>query len=148
MPGPQKACPVVLRKAAAGLYDILAFRHPLAGTQLVKGAIEHGETPQQAAIRELFEEAGLTASAIAVLGSVQMSEPKQEWHFVLCEAGRQAETWTHWTSDGGGLEFSFFWHPLDREPDATWQPIFRRALSFIRQQMKSGIIRHDPIKRR
>jgi hypothetical protein len=36
MPGPSKASPFVLRRTARGL-EILAFRHPLAGTQLVQG---------------------------------------------------------------------------------------------------------------
>lgn len=115
----------------ASRVDILAFRHPLAGTQLVKGTIEVGESVQQAAIRELREESGLIATAIADLGSVQMFEPEQEWHFVLCEVDQSAESWTHRTSDGGGLDFDFFWHPLDQEPDETWHPIFKRAADFI-----------------
>ena len=75
---------------------------------------------------------GLVATAMTYLGSVQMSEPEQEWHFVICKVEQPAERWTHWTSDGGGLDFAFFWHPLDQEPDETWHPIFKRALNFIR----------------
>jgi 8-oxo-dGTP pyrophosphatase MutT (NUDIX family) len=140
MSGPRKACPVVLRETTAGRIEILAFRHPLAGSQLVKGTIEHGESIRQAAERELIEEAGIVARAIADLGSVQMLDPDQEWHLVVCAAAQLAETWTHWTSDGGGLNFEFFWHPLEHEPDTTWHPIFRRALAFIGEKVRSGFI--------
>jgi 8-oxo-dGTP pyrophosphatase MutT (NUDIX family) len=140
MSGPRKACPVVLRRTTAGHIEVLAFRHPLAGNQLVKGTIERTESIQQAAERELIEEAGVVATAIADLGSVQMLEPEQEWHFVMCAVAQLAETWTHWTSDGGGLNFEFFWHPLEHKPDMTWHPIFRRALAFIREKVHSGNI--------
>ena len=139
MSGQRKVCPVVLRGTLAGHVDILAFRHPLAGTQLVKGTIEIGESVQRAAERELLEESGLVGTAIVEFGSIQMSDPEQEWHLVRCVVEQTAERWTHWTSDGGGLEFDFFWHPLDREPDGAWHPVFRRALNFIRQRMRSGI---------
>ena len=138
MSGQRKACPVVLRETSAGRIEILAFRHPLAGTQLVKGTIEIAESVQRAAERELLEESGLVGTAIADLGTLQMSEPEEhEWHFVMCKVKQPAESWTHWTSDGGGLDFEFFWHPLDQEPDETWHPIFKRALNFIRH---SGIL--------
>ena len=118
MSGPQKACPVVCR-GIPGSKEVLAFRHPTAGYQLVKGTIEPSETIQQAAERELFEESGVVGVAIDYLGAVQMSEPEQEWHFVLCRVGSLLEAWTHRTSDGGGLNFEFFWHPLNEEADES-----------------------------
>ncbi|WP_410001350.1 NUDIX domain-containing protein [Rhizobium leguminosarum] len=39
--------------------EILAFTHPSAGNQFVKGTVEEGERPQDAAARELREESGL-----------------------------------------------------------------------------------------
>ena len=57
-----KACAVVLSRESPP--RILLFRHPQAGVQLVKGSIESGETAQQAALRELWEESGLRAVAI------------------------------------------------------------------------------------
>jgi 8-oxo-dGTP pyrophosphatase MutT (NUDIX family) len=45
----------------------MAFRHPLAGCQLVKGSIEN-EEPSAAAVRELYEEAGVRALADSDLG--------------------------------------------------------------------------------
>ena len=46
-----KACPVVFRDSS--LQQILAFEHPKAGLQLVKGRIEPGENARAAALREL-----------------------------------------------------------------------------------------------
>ena len=64
---PNKACPVILSCIAGP--RILLFRHPLAGVQLVKGTIESGETPAEAALRELSEEAGIDdASIVSDLG--------------------------------------------------------------------------------
>jgi|TARA_R100000027_G_scaffold36772_1_gene27027 8-oxo-dGTP pyrophosphatase MutT (NUDIX family) len=57
-----KACPVVLRNRENQL-EILAFRHSLAGIQLVKGTIEPNESSLAASQRELFEEAGRTLKA-------------------------------------------------------------------------------------
>ncbi|WP_222034522.1 NUDIX domain-containing protein [Rhizobium leguminosarum] len=54
----EKTCPVVTRRMNQGL-EILAFTHPSAGNQFVKGTVEEGERPQDAAARELREESGL-----------------------------------------------------------------------------------------
>ncbi|MFT3757807.1 NUDIX domain-containing protein [Thauera sp.] len=54
---PTKSCPVLLRRD--GEVGILAFQHPIAGFQIVKGSIEEGESPEEAAIRELAEESGV-----------------------------------------------------------------------------------------
>jgi 8-oxo-dGTP pyrophosphatase MutT (NUDIX family) len=133
MSKPQKACPVVTR-VTEGRIEVLAFRHPTAGYQLVKGTIELDETVQHAAERELFEESGIAGAAIDYLGVVQMEEPAQDWHFVLCRTGPLNRAWTHRTIDGGGLDFEFFWHPLADDADENWHPIFRRALAFIGEQ--------------
>jgi 8-oxo-dGTP pyrophosphatase MutT (NUDIX family) len=134
--GPRKACPVVLRETA-GQIEILAFRHPLAGSQLVKGTIEAAETILDAAERELLEESGILGAAIGYLGTAQMTEPDQEWHFVVCRVGQLAETWTDRTSDCGGLDFEFFWHPINQEPNETWHPLFKQALAFLRRAARN-----------
>ena len=53
-----KVCPVVVR-LCDGRREVLAFVHPVAGKQFVKGTIESGENPLDAARRELREESGL-----------------------------------------------------------------------------------------
>jgi 8-oxo-dGTP pyrophosphatase MutT (NUDIX family) len=102
----------------------------------VKGTIEFAETMHRAAERELLEESGVCGVATDWLGTVQMSEPDEEWHFVVCRTGVLPELWTHRTSDGGGLDFAFFWHPLARAPGEDWHPHFRQALAFIGQRIK------------
>ena len=64
-----KACAVVLSSESPP--RILLFRHPQAGVQLVKGSIEPGETAQQAALRELWEETGVRAEHVTILAQTR-----------------------------------------------------------------------------
>ena len=78
-----KACPVVFRDSS--LQQILAFEHPKAGLQLVKGRIEPGENARAAALRELEEEAGIADTAIASdLGTWHSEHKGHIWSFQLC----------------------------------------------------------------
>src|SRR6188472_422759 len=78
-----KACPVVFRDPS--LQQILAFEHPEAGVQLVKGRIEPGENARAAALRELQEEAGIADMAIASdLGTWHSEHNGHIWSFQLC----------------------------------------------------------------
>ena len=134
---PNKACPVLLRNKGGDL-QILAFRHPLAGCQLVKGTIEADEAPDAAVLRELFEESGIdSAGVVRHLGIWESGYKNQVWSLYLCEAGQLADEWTHHTPDGGGLDFSFFWHSLDDSPDAAWHPLYREALLWIKKALAS-----------
>ena len=130
---PNKVCPVLLRNKRDDL-QILAFRHPLTGFQLVKGTIEKDESPEAAVLRELFEESGIdSASIIRHLGIWESNYENQIWSLYLCEAEQLADEWTHHTQDGGGLDFSFFWHSLNENSDAAWQPLFQEALQWIKR---------------
>lgn len=136
---PNKVCPVVLRKEDDKLM-ILAFRHPFAGCQLVKGSIEKDESPADAALRELFEESGIdSAKIVGNLGVWDADFENQIWAFYLCEADESANQWTHHTQDDGGLDFSFFRQDIDGESDADWHPLYRRALKYIKQQLIENI---------
>ncbi|EQM68517.1 hypothetical protein L682_16675 [Aquipseudomonas alcaligenes OT 69] len=129
-----KACPVVLRQRDRP--EVLAFLHPLAGRQLVKGSVEPGESSAAAAVRELAEEAGIQGEAILDLGTWQATPTGHTWAFHLCRAAADlADAWSHHTADDGGHVFRFFWHPLDVEPTEEWHPIFRDALAVIRQRL-------------
>ncbi|OOV92200.1 NUDIX hydrolase [Pseudomonas sp. MF4836] len=129
-----KACPVVLRHAAA--LQVLAFAHPLAGLQLVKGSLEPGEASAVAAVRELAEEAGIKGEVIADLGLWVAPQTGQRWAFHQCRVAPDLpDTWTHFAADDGGHEFRFFWHPLASEPSAQWHPLFQGALAFLRQRL-------------
>jgi len=131
---PTKSCPVVFRYA--GEIEILAFQHPLAGFQLVKGSIEKNESPQEAALRELEEEAGLTKTrVICDLGIWESGYREQIWLFHICEIDSNVPNeWVHYTNDDGGHFFKFFWQPLAKPVGSEWHEVFKNALQFIRQQ--------------
>ncbi|CAM3547053.1 NUDIX hydrolase [Parendozoicomonas haliclonae] len=132
---PVKVCPVVIRKRN-DTFEILAFRHPLAGTQLVKGTLEPNEDIIPAAYRELWEESGINeVTNSKYLGSCYMPAKDQFWHFILCHVAPQPNHWNHYCLDDGGHDFAFFWHPLDQAADNSWHPVFIQALSWIRQHI-------------
>ena len=127
-----KVCPVVYRRMGNAL-DLLAFRHPLAGLQFVKGTVEPGEPAARAAMRELREESGLCPSTIPRhLGTRAIGDPPMPWHFYAVRIEGLPRTWDHRTADDGGHVFSFFWHPLAVDLDAQWHPMFHEALWAIR----------------
>lgn len=130
---PNKVCPVIFRRFGTAV-EVLAFEHPLAGYQLVKGTIEAGESVEAAALRELAEESGIaSATVFRSLGIWASTYENQIWAFVACETEQSLpETWVHETSDDGGHSFRFFWHPLSAatSPD-HWHSVFRGALAFI-----------------
>lgn len=125
-----KACPVVLRQR--GETEILAFRHPMAGLQLVKGSIKAGEGIEAAALRELHEEAGIAGGrASGSYGSELIAG--LPWHFIRISTPELPEAWVHHCADDGGHDFAFFWHPLGDEADGSfWHEDFRSALGVIR----------------
>ena len=127
---PTKACPVVIRKK--NVHEILAFEHPLAGMQLVKGTIEPGESSAQAALRELYEESGVSSSTVtADLGAWASGFENQIWSFQLCKVGDLPDSWLHRTADDGGHNFKFFWHPILQTPTRQWHWVYRDAISYL-----------------
>jgi 8-oxo-dGTP pyrophosphatase MutT (NUDIX family) len=119
--------------------QILAFRHPLAGFQLVKGIIEPGETAREAALRELQEESGIEDSAIAQdLGTWHSEHKGHVWSLQLCTFKPQLpDSWTHHCADDGGCDFKFFWHNVHDSASDDWAPQFRRALDAIRDRTRA-----------
>ncbi|MGX5794287.1 NUDIX hydrolase [Pseudomonas sp. E2-15] len=129
-----KACPVVLRTRQS--LEILAFEHPQAGFQLVKGSVEPGETTNTAAIRELQEEAGITGKVIGDLGTWHCELTRQTWAFHQCQVSIDLpDTGFHFAEDDGGHEFRFFWHPLSSELTHEWHPIFKAALTTLIERL-------------
>ena len=131
-----KACPVVFRDSS--MRHILAFEHPRAGLQIVKGRIEPGEAAPAAALRELAEESGIANTAIArALGVWHSAHKGHIWSLQLCTfAPALPESWTHYCEDDGGVDFRFFWHDLADQPSDRWRPQYRRALDEIRQRTR------------
>jgi 8-oxo-dGTP pyrophosphatase MutT (NUDIX family) len=96
--------------------EILVFDgHPGGGVQVVAGRVNAGETPEQAAEREGFEEAGLTLSGGRPLGT-------QEWHhrgvldvhefrhYYWFRAAISSDAWQHRVSAGEADAGRIFQH--------------------------------------
>jgi 8-oxo-dGTP pyrophosphatase MutT (NUDIX family) len=131
----QKVCPVVFR-VSHGRAEILAFRHPSAGNQFVKGSIEAGEAAPQAAIRELQEESGIKVDTdLLNLGEALIGEQSTVWHFFAVEVEGLPQGWEHRTTDDFGHIYSFFWHPLANDLNEDWHPQFHEAIEMIRRSL-------------
>ena len=134
-PAIDKTCPVVLR-TTQGECEILAFCHPLAGHQFVKGTVKTGETSAAAALRELHEEAGITTHAITTaLGSTDAIQSGERWHFFVVQTDPLPDSWHHQCADDGGQPFGFFWHPVRQPPPDSFEHRYHTALHFIRAQL-------------
>jgi 8-oxo-dGTP diphosphatase len=93
-----------------GRRELLVFEHDdpalQAGTQVVAGGIDEGETPAEAAIREALEEAGLNLENPVFLGSIdkhwpEAKSPNQHWHFFWLEAHKEMyDAWDHTVTAG------------------------------------------------
>lgn len=63
--------------------ELLVFRHPLAGVQLPAGTVEIGETVEQALVREVAEETGLTEVYIQQHLGIQETTLPEDRRMVL-----------------------------------------------------------------
>lgn len=61
-----RACPVVLRES--GGLEVLAFEHPLAGLQLVKGRLEPGESPRRQLSENCLKRLGFEPKLFEISG--------------------------------------------------------------------------------
>jgi len=127
-----KVCPVVLRDQNN---EILLFKHPLAGVQLVKGTVEPLDYDfLSAAKRELAEESGIElVNQTTYLGAWESGFQEQIWHFVLCECEALPEQWVFHTQDDGGHDFEFFWHKVTKDISFRAHPVFQHALEQVRE---------------
>ncbi|WP_196161302.1 NUDIX domain-containing protein [Reinekea sp. G2M2-21] len=132
----EKACPVVLRERN-GQVEYLAFVHPLAGKQFVKGTIEPGELLTAACERELLEESGLVATAVEDLGTCRIVSQQLIYGFYRMQVEQPIpETFSFFCLDDGGHQFDFFWQPLHTELDTQWHPIFQEIAIYLRSVLK------------
>ena len=119
----QGACAWVTRDAGRAF---LAFRHPRAGNQLVKGGIRPGECAEVAALRELIEEAVIPGQSARLLCRDDGVQSGELWHLCDVATGLLPARWTHLCAHDGGHRFRFFWHPVDAAMDG-FDARFRRA---------------------
>jgi 8-oxo-dGTP diphosphatase len=90
--------------------ELLVFEHDdpglQAGVQVVAGGVDPGETLEQAAIREVLEEAGLMLESPVLIGSKDVywadkAIPNQRWHFFWLEANHETrDAWDHTVTAG------------------------------------------------
>ena len=129
----QVACPVALHPDGAPR-RIAVFAHPQSGWQLVKGGINPDEAPAAAAARELFEESGLETRAALPIGQSDTIRKGERWHFALCRIVPPVRArWQHLCADDGGHLFVFEWMSLETEVTHDFDPLFLRALDWIRE---------------
>lgn len=135
---PNKACAIVLRTQGAH-QEILAFRHPHGDCQFVKGSIEAGELASEAAVRELWEEAGIAhALHSRDLGVWDADYKSQVWSIHLLEVESPLpDQWSHTNQDNGKQIFHFFWQPLDQAAGADWRPVYARALGHVASALRA-----------
>ena len=108
--------------------DVLVLSHvdyPEIGAQIPGGTIEENETPEEAALREGFEETGITRLRIASLLGTHTQDMtrygKEEmlhcWYYHLIADPPQQTRWRHSELDpGGGADepvlFELYWQPI------------------------------------
>jgi|GEM_PF-1150430 len=131
-PGGVKVCPVLTRSGAHGR-EILAFVHPTAGHQIVKGTLEEGEALEPAALRELAEESGIDSARImAKIAEIEVPDYCQFWHVYECETDADlAEKWSFFAQEDEGKWFHFFWIPLAQLPTKDWIDQFQPVISAL-----------------
>ena len=131
-----KACPVVLRHNNNKL-ELLAFKHPKAGNQLVKGNIKKDEHLESACIRELAEESGIQAQVVKQLGIWEPDFKSQIWGICLMHYENiLPDTWEFETKDDGGHLFSFFWQPLNSTLNDNWNEVYKNAFQYIKNTLE------------
>ncbi len=120
MPSIQKVQCYITREHAGSL-QVLVFEHldyPSAGIQVPAGTIEPGETPEQAALREAWEESGAPELRVErYLGSfhwryAEDGEDYERHVFHLTTPQALPERWEHTVSAGAGdkgLRFVLYW---------------------------------------
>ena len=113
--------------------EILLFRHPTAGVQIVKGTHKGCETPIQTAIRELYEESGLTARSGRFIAQIDQPEWNETWALVQCDFGALPDTWSWQTLDDHGHVFDFFWQPLNTPLPSDMDTQFKRVIDVLTQ---------------
>lgn len=117
----------------------LIARHDRRGRlvwSLPKGHLEAGESPEQAAVREVFEETGIQGSIVASLGTIDfwfMADDrrihKTVHHFVLeAEGGRLSD------EDAEVVEVA--WVPLDEVADRLRYADERRLVDRVRAALE------------
>ncbi len=131
----QKSFSYIIRAAPSG-HELLAFaslNEP--GFEVPKGSVKPGETPAQAAVREVEEESGLRAlTLIRELGVTQWYDEEQ--HFFLFRAeGSLPDRFDHLVTgqDGDrGMRYQYQWLAIT---PALGQSLVQGSNRFVREMI-------------
>jgi 8-oxo-dGTP diphosphatase len=106
---------------------LLVFDHadvPDAGVQVPAGGVEMGETPAEAAVRELREESGLTLGTPHFLAAYRWeAQTPERFTRQVCSAFAFAapdDLPQTWIQQADGHRFAFRWADLNR-PELDWE---------------------------
>ncbi|UQN05035.1 NUDIX domain-containing protein [Deinococcus sp. QL22] len=130
-----------------GGQKLLVFDHadaPDAGVQVPAGGLEMGETPAEAAVRELWEESGLTLSNPHFLAAYRWEAQFPErftrqvcYAFAFAAPDGVAPTWIQ---HADGHRFAFRWADLNR-PELDWE--MDAALAHLHSFLAQSAEPHD-----
>lgn len=81
--GPIEKVTAFVTRGPANARELLVFRHPSGGIQLPAGTIEENEPVEAAALRETWEETGLTAVAVSSYLGAQLQNLRADYRMVL-----------------------------------------------------------------
>lgn len=140
-----KALAAVIRQQD-GKPELLVFRHPFAGIQLPKGTVETNESIEQATLRELSEESGISLSdqqdVVGTCESFVRGGPKEDgplekhiWSITIFFVDQELpDKWRH-KVEGEGLEkgmlFEYFWLSIDASLPSKLHEYFRPSAKII-----------------
>ncbi len=114
--------------------SLLVFAHadfPEVGIQVPSGTVKDGETPIQAAFREVFEETGLkNVEYVSYLGdeifdaSALGKDEIHHRHYFHLSCDDAAQSWTHSENDpSSGIEksilFNLYWESFENVPSLS-----------------------------
>ena len=94
--------------------------------QFPAGAIEAGETPEQAAVRETLEETGLEVEATSLIGQRVHPKTQREMSYTACSVlGGDAHV-----ADADELD-AVAWVALDEIPEYVPYPLYDRVQEYL-----------------
>ncbi len=117
-----KAFAYITRNTAQGV-EVLVFAHtePDSGIQVPKGTVEQGETPEEAALRDAYEECGLeglelvrhlATDTVHFPNDPENHQIQKRYFYQLHASSQTPERWYHRVSAGTGdkgMTFICFW---------------------------------------
>ncbi|QCB95402.1 NUDIX domain-containing protein [Cellulomonas shaoxiangyii] len=129
---------LVRRDATARATDVVLQHRALwsdaGGTwALPGGARAEDESPEQAALREAQEEAGVDPGAVRLLGTHVLEHPDWSYTTVLAET---IVPFTPTATDAESIEVA--WVPLDQVEDRPLLPAFADAWPTLRARVDAG----------